>query len=121
MGGKKLRVVHFLNQFFGQIGSEEKATSGFVVKEGPWVLAWLYRKSWVIGEVVATVICGDDYFAGNLDKNAEEGLKLVGCIVRARPFFRRPCFCRWEIRCCLRGDVQSCRDRVGDFCDYRDV
>ena len=35
MGGKKLRVVHFLNQFFGQIGSEEKATSGFVVKEGP--------------------------------------------------------------------------------------
>ncbi len=35
MGGKKLRVVNYLNQFFGHIGGEEKATTGFVVKEGP--------------------------------------------------------------------------------------
>ena len=35
MSEKKLKVVHFLNQFFGQVGGEDKATTGFVVKQGP--------------------------------------------------------------------------------------
>ena len=49
MAQKKLRVVHYLNQFFGQIGGEEKATTGFMVKEGPVGLVWLFKKSWVTG------------------------------------------------------------------------
>ncbi|MBC7104468.1 MAG: hypothetical protein H5T97_00860, partial [Firmicutes bacterium] len=30
-----LRVVHYLNQFFGQIGGEEKADAAPVAREGP--------------------------------------------------------------------------------------
>ena len=78
MNEKKLRVVHFLNQFFGQLGGEEKATSGFVVKKGPVGPGLALQKE--LGdnvEIVATLICGDDYFSKNPDKNAEEGLKLL--------------------------------------------
>ena len=105
MAEKKLRVVHYLNQFFGQIGGEEKATAGFVVKEGPVGPGLALQKE--LGdraEIVATVICGDDYFAGNPDKNAEEGLKLVASY-QPDLFFAGPAFAGREIRCCLRCDV----------------
>ncbi len=78
MAEKKLRVVHYLNQFFGQIGGEEKATTGFMVKEGPVGPGLALQKE--LGdraEIVATVICGDDYFASNSEQCAEEGWKLV--------------------------------------------
>jgi hypothetical protein len=32
---KKLRAVHYLNQFFGQIGSEDKAHTPPLTKDGP--------------------------------------------------------------------------------------
>ena len=32
---EKIRVVHYLNQFFAQIGGEEKADIGPGFKEGP--------------------------------------------------------------------------------------
>ena len=101
MGGKKLRVVHFLNQFFGQIGSEEKATTGFVVKEGPVGPGLALQKELGDrGDIVATVICGDDYFSANLDKNAEEGLKLVASY-QPDLFFAGPAFAggRYGVAC----------------------
>ena len=78
MARKKLRVVHYLNQFFGQIGGEDKAGTGFMVKEGPLGPGLALQKE--LGdqaEVVATVICGDDYFAVDSEQCAKEGLKLV--------------------------------------------
>jgi betaine reductase len=60
---QKLKVVHYLNQFFGGIGAEEKAS------EGPKVQAGVIGPGRALqeivkdrGEVVATVICGDNYF-----------------------------------------------------------
>ena len=78
MNGKKLKVVHYLNQFFGQIGGEEKADIGFVVKTGPIGpgLA-LQRALGEKAEVVTTVICGDNYFSKNPEQAGEEGLKLI--------------------------------------------
>ena len=35
MGRTKLKVVHYLNQFFGQVGGEDKADTGFMIREGP--------------------------------------------------------------------------------------
>ena len=101
MAQKKLRVVHYLNQFFGQIGGEEKATTGFMVKEGPVGPGLALQKE--LGdraEIVATVICGDDYFAGNPDQNAEEGLKLVASY-QPDLFFAGPAFAagRYSIAC----------------------
>ncbi len=101
MTDKKLRVVHYLNQFFGQIGGEEKANTGFIVKEGPVGPGWVLQKE--LGdraEIVATIICGDDYFASNPDQNAEEGLKLVAPY-QPDLFFAGPAFAagRYSIAC----------------------
>ena len=43
---EKIRVVHYLNQFFAQIGGEEKADIGPGFKEGPWVPAGRSSKRW---------------------------------------------------------------------------
>jgi glycine reductase complex component B subunit gamma len=101
MGEKKLRVVHYLNQFFGQVGGEDKATTSFIVKKGPVGPGMALQKELGDrGEIVATVICGDDYFAGDVDKNAEEGAKLVA---EHKPdlFFAGPSFAggRYGVAC----------------------
>lgn len=78
MAQKQLRVVHYENQFFGQIGGEDKAATGFVVKEGPLGPGMGLQKEFGDqAEVVATVICGDDYGQTALEEWTKEGLKLV--------------------------------------------
>ena len=75
---QKWRIVCYLNQFFGQLGGEEKADVGFLVKEGPIGPALLLQSLLEEeGEVVATVICGDNYIAENLQEAVEEGLKII--------------------------------------------
>ncbi len=66
---EKIRVVHYINQFFAQIGGEEKADIEPVLMEGI-VGPGLALKSGLGDdyEVVATVICGDTYFGGNIEK-----------------------------------------------------
>src|SRR6266508_826966 len=75
---QKFRVVHYLNQFFAQIGSEEKADVGPAVKEGPVGPGRALQQA--LGEnneIVATVYCGDNYFAENQDTVVEELLRLL--------------------------------------------
>ncbi len=73
-----IRVVHYVNQFFGGIGGEDKAdmpprlVEG-MVGPGKAVQAALGDQ----GEVVATVICGDNYFAENIERASEEVRELV--------------------------------------------
>jgi glycine reductase complex component B subunit gamma len=60
----KIRVVHYLNQFFAQIGGEDKADVGPQVKAG--LLGpgrALQQALGEHGEIVVTVFCGDNYFA----------------------------------------------------------
>lgn len=77
----KIRVVHYLNQFFGQIGGEDKAGVGPQVREGPVGPGTALQQALgEKGEVVATVICGDNYVADNLEKAKREILELI------RPF-----------------------------------
>ena len=97
----KLRAVHYLNQFFGQIGGENKAGEGFTVQESPVGPGLILQE--LLGEqveIVATIICGDDYFACAPEKNAEIGLQ------KAMPyspdiFFAGPAFAagRYTIAC----------------------
>ena len=78
MEQKKWRVVCYINQFFGQIGGEEMAHVGFSVKHeavGPAKLFQNLLKDSC--EVVATVICGDNYFAGDTARSTAEGLAIV--------------------------------------------
>lgn len=78
MGSKKYRVVHYLNQFFAQIGSEAEANIPPLVKEGaigPGIP--LQQSLGEFGEIVATVVCGDTYFAENIETAVEKVVEFV--------------------------------------------
>lgn len=61
---QQIHVVHYLNQFFAQIGSEEKGDVGPGVKAGPIGPGRALQQALGDnGEVVATIFCGDNYFA----------------------------------------------------------
>jgi betaine reductase len=75
---EKIRVVHYLNQFFAQIGGEEKADIGPGFKEGPiGPSRALQQALGDHGEVVATVFCGDNYFAEHLEQATAELLRQM--------------------------------------------
>ena len=60
----QIRVVHYLNQFFAQIGGEDKAEVGPQIKPGligPGRA--LQQALGEHGEIVATIFCGDNFFA----------------------------------------------------------
>ncbi len=84
--GQSLRIVHYVNQFFGGIGGEDKAMTSPQVKEGPvgpGIAVHNALKSRNIdGHIVATVICGDDYAGLDSAKTARE---VVGLIAPYRP------------------------------------
>lgn len=74
----KYKVVHYINQFFGQIGGEEKADVPPEKREGFVGPGMAFQKA--LGEdaeIVATIICGDSYFNENMDEATETILKWV--------------------------------------------
>lgn len=78
----RLRVVHYINQFFAGIGGEDRADVGPARAErlsGP--SAALQRALGDAGEVVATVYCGDNHVAEHED--AVE--RIVELIAREAP------------------------------------
>jgi len=70
----KFKVLYYVNQFFGQIGGEDKAGMApeyRAGKIGPALgFEGLLKGE---GEVVGTIICGDNYF----NENKEEALDFV--------------------------------------------
>ncbi len=67
----KYIVVHYLNQFYAGIGGEDKADIPLEVREG--VVGPGKPLQEALGEegkIVATVICGDSYFAENIEAAA---------------------------------------------------
>lgn len=71
-------AVHYLNQFFSQIGGEEKANIPPLVREGAVGPGVPLQKA--LGEevkIVATVICGDNYFAESIDTVAGKIAEIV--------------------------------------------
>lgn len=74
----KIRVVQYINQFFAQIGGEEKADIPAELREGPVGPGHAFNQAWGDeAEVVATIICGDSYFNENLEKAQAEVLEMV--------------------------------------------
>lgn len=74
-----IRVVHYINQFYGGIGGEEKAEFKPEVREGvvgPGLgLNGLLKKDGA--EIVATIICGDSYFNENIDEASAKVIEMV--------------------------------------------
>ena len=74
----KIRVVHYINQFFAGIGGEEKADIPPEVRDGVVGPGMALNKAFKDeAEIVATVICGDSYFNENLEKAKDEVLKMI--------------------------------------------
>lgn len=75
----KIRVVHYINQFFANIGGEEKADYPAEIRVGEKIgpgLA-LTQQFGEEAEIVATIVCGDSYFNENLEKAKAEILEMV--------------------------------------------
>ncbi len=75
----KLKVVHYINQFFAQIGGEEKADYPAEIRVGEVVgpgmaLTQQFKDD---AEIIATIICGDSYFNENLEKAKADILAWV--------------------------------------------
>lgn len=78
MQTRAIRVVHYLNQFFGGVGGENKADVAPQVRNGPIGPGRALQSALGgQGEIVATVICGDNYFAEKMEAAAEEVIQLL--------------------------------------------
>src|SRR5262245_33718232 len=90
--GTHMRVVHYLNQFFGGLGGEEKAGSPLEVREGAvgpgLLLEQLLGKD---AKVVMTLVCGDNYAVEKQEAMIDAALKKIR---EAKPdlFIAGPCF-----------------------------
>lgn len=63
-----IRVVHYLNQFFGGIGGEEQANATVEIKDGPVGPGRpLQQLLGDRGEIVGTIICGDNHINESKD------------------------------------------------------
>lgn len=62
--GAPVRVVHYLNQFFGGVGGEQHADHPVVVRDGAIGAGRAIEREWDgAATIVATVIAGDNYVA----------------------------------------------------------
>ena len=89
----KLKVIHYINQFFAGIGGEEKADHKPEIKEGfvgPGMA--LAKEFGDEAEIVATVICGDTYFNENQDEAEAKILELIEPYKDADLFIAGPAF-----------------------------
>lgn len=74
----KIKVVHYINQFFAGIGGEEKADYKPEYREG--VVGPGMALSAGFGdqaEIIGTIICGDSYFNENLEEAKAAVLQMV--------------------------------------------
>ena len=75
----KYKVLYYVNQFFGQIGGEEEASMEPVYKKekiGPALAFDNFLKG--EGEVIGTLICGDNYF----NEHNEKALEYIRNIIK---------------------------------------
>jgi glycine reductase complex component B subunit gamma len=74
-----LRVMHYINTFFGGLGGEEEAHAPLSLQEGAVGPGRLLEQILASeGKVIATLMCGDGYFA----EHEEEAVEQAGMYLR---------------------------------------
>ncbi len=74
----KIKVVHYINQFYAGIGGEEFAGQEPIKMEAlPPISQQLQASLGENAEIVATIVCGDSYFNENLETATERVLSLI--------------------------------------------
>jgi betaine reductase len=87
-----MRVVHYLNQFFGGLGGEEQGGAPIELREGPVGPGKLLEQ--LLGtnsQVVLTLICGDNYAVENQQVLIAAALEKMRD-AKADLFVAGPCF-----------------------------
>ena len=87
-----MRVVHYVNQFFGGVGGEEKAGMRLEEREGAAGPGRLLEQ--LLGgnaKIVKTLVCGDNYAVEHQDEVIASVLKKVQ-EAKAELFIAGPCF-----------------------------
>ena len=113
-----IKVVHYINQFYGGIGGEEKADVKPEVREG--IVGPGMALNSALGaeaQIVATIICGDSYFNENIDEATAEILEMIK---KYEPdlFIAGPAFTQ-EIWSCLRKYLQKLLKKISIFLLFR--
>lgn len=88
----KFRVVHYINQFFAQVGGEEMAHIPPEKREGAVGPGMAFNQAFGDeAEIVATIVCGDSYFGENMD---EAKAKIIEMVKEEKPdiFIAGPAF-----------------------------
>lgn len=74
----KLRVVHYINQFFANVGGEEMADYKPELREGVVGPGMAFNQAFgEEAEIVATVVCGDSYFGENIKEATATVIGMV--------------------------------------------
>ena len=72
------KIVHYINQFYAGIGGEDKADYEPEIRAGVVGPGMAFKGAFKgEAEIVATVICGDSYFASNMDEAAQKILEMI--------------------------------------------
>jgi len=85
------KAVLYINQFFGQIGGEDKADCKTIIREGLVGPALLLQQHLRDTEITHTIICGDNY----ISSNENEALSLILEFLKDKKtdiFFAGPAF-----------------------------
>jgi betaine reductase len=87
-----MRVVHYVNQFFGGLGGEEHAGTALEIRDGAVgpgkLLEQLFGSDC---QVVMTLVCGDNYAVENLEALTAAVLEKIHA-AQADLFVAGPCF-----------------------------
>ena len=87
-----MRIVHYLNQFFGGLGGEEKAGAALEARDGAVGPGRLFEQ--LLGpdaKIVLTLICGDNYAVENQQRMIIAALEKIRA-ANPRLFVAGPCF-----------------------------
>ena len=87
-----MRIVHYLNQFFGGLGGEEHAGAALEVRDGALGPGKLLEELFGSDcQVVTTLVCGDNYAVENQEALTAKVLEKVRA-ANAELFIAGPCF-----------------------------
>lgn len=72
-----MKALHYLNQFFGQLGGEDTAYAPLELREGTVGPGNILQNMLEGIEITHTVVCGDNYFVENTEECQEKIAKIL--------------------------------------------